>query len=121
MLTPLFDLLFLGNDLQEQWSDEVSVDINYTRYDATEPWRTSRAINDATIAKRRQISTDINGDNNDAKEPQHEKWWLLWSQNEHQRQEPQHEKTSTSINGTTSKSVHTQKNAHTIHHENQWQ
>ena len=33
MLTPLFDLLFLDNDLQEQWSDEVSVDTNLTSYD----------------------------------------------------------------------------------------
>ena len=56
MLMPLFDLLFLDNDLQEQWSDEVSVDTNHTSYDATEPARASRAINDddATIAKRRR-------------------------------------------------------------------
>ena len=29
----LFDLLFLDNDLQEQWSDQVSVDTNLTCYD----------------------------------------------------------------------------------------
>ena len=56
MLMPLFDLLLLDNDLQEQWSDEVSVDTNHTSYDATahHEHQEQLMVHDATIAKRRQ-------------------------------------------------------------------
>ena len=72
MLMPLFVLLFLDNDLQEQLSDEVSVDINHMNYDATKPPWALRAINDVQVSNyktTKSVRASSNGDINDAREP----------------------------------------------------